>query len=67
VGVNALTGDLLQTTYTPDPGLQYDDIDGNPYKQMINKLALYGVACPGGFVQAGRAADPSDALILLAE
>jgi hypothetical protein len=64
-GVNALTGELLKATSTPDTGLKYDDLDGNPYATVINKLASFGVGFPGGSFKPDAQLTQLDALVLI--
>jgi hypothetical protein len=64
-GVNALTGDLLKAEVSEDKGLQYNDIDGNPYAAIINKLATYGVGFAGGSFKPDAQLTQLDALILI--
>ncbi len=64
-GVNALTGELLKAEVSEDEGLQYNDIDGNPYAAIISKLASFGVGFPGGSFKPDAQLTQLDALILL--
>ncbi len=64
-GVNAMTGELLRGTIIVDSGLQYNDIDGNPYASMIQKLAYYGVGFPGGAFKPDAKLTQEDALAFI--
>jgi hypothetical protein len=64
-GVDALKGELLKTTSVPDTGIAYDDLGGNPYAPLINKLASFGVGFPGGKFLPDARLTQLDALILI--
>jgi hypothetical protein len=64
-GINATTGELLKAADTTDAGLQYNDIDGNPYAACITKLAEYGIGFPGGAFKPDAQLTQEDALILI--
>jgi hypothetical protein len=65
-GVNALTGELLKATWTEvDDTLKYDDLVGNPYASMIEKLASFGIGFPGGSFKPGALLTQLDALVLI--
>jgi hypothetical protein len=64
-GVDAISGELLKTTYTEDPGITYDDLAGNPYAAQINRLASFGVGYCGGSFKPNAQLTQLDALILI--
>ncbi|SHH78628.1 S-layer homology domain-containing protein [Sporobacter termitidis DSM 10068] len=64
-GINALTGELLKATAVADTGLKYDDLTGNPYASIINKLASYGVGFAGGSFKPNAQLTQEDALSLI--
>ena len=65
-GVNALTGEVLKATGTvANDTLKYDDLGGNPYAAMIEKLASFGIGFPGGAFKPGALLTQEDALILI--
>ena len=65
-GVNALTGELLESSYTAtDDILTYDDLAGNLYAPMIEKLASFGIGFPGESFKPGALLTQEDALVLI--
>lgn len=64
-GVNAVTGDVLKAAAVAATGITYDDVSGNPYASIINKLAAYGVGFSGGSFKPDAQLTQLDALIFI--
>lgn len=64
-GVNAISGELLKASKNTDGGMQYNDIEGNPYAAVVLQLASYGIGFEGGSFKPASQLTQEDALVLI--
>lgn len=64
-GVDAISGELLKSQENTDGGLQYNDMEGNPYAAVVMRLASYGIGFTGGSFKPDAQLTQEDALILI--
>lgn len=66
IGVDARTGDPIQSTHTAEEGPSYHDLEGHWAQEAVERLAQYGVGYASSRFQPDKALTQADLVCLLA-